>query len=193
MTHSDITLAASATLDAADADYLISLIRSVPGFPKQGIMFRDFMPVFADARGLRILLDALKANLPVGIDDFDAIAGLEARGFLFGPAMAAELGKGFIAVRKAGKLPPPTCTESYSLEYGEASIEIEREAIAPGERILIVDDLIATGGSASAARDLVIQCGGTVAGLSFVMELLGLQGLQALGDYPTSSLLTMPA
>ena len=78
----------------------------------------------------------------------------------FGPAMAAELGKGFIAVRKAGKLPPPTCTESYSLEYGEASIEIEREAIAPGERILIVDDLIATGGSASAARDLVIQCGG---------------------------------
>ena len=90
-------------------------IRSVPGFPKQGIMFRDFMPVFADARGLRILLDALKANLPVGIDDFDAIAGLEARGFLFGPAMAAELGKGFIAVRKAGKLIP--CSSSRSLAW----------------------------------------------------------------------------
>ncbi len=167
---------------------------STPSRDSQHAAFRDFMPVFADARGLRILLDALKANLPVGIDDFDAIAGLAARGFLFGPAIADELGKGFIVVRKAGKLPPPTCTESYSLEYGEASIEIEREAIAPGERILIVDDLIATtGGSASAARDLVIQCGGTVAGFSFVMELLGLQGLQALGDYPTSSLLTMPA
>lgn len=193
MAHSDIELVGDEAIDRSDAEYLISLIRSIPGYPKPGINFRDFMPVFADARGLRILLDALIADLPVPADDFDAIAGLEARGFLFGPAMAARLGKGFIAVRKAGKLPPPTQRASYALEYGQASIEVEEQAIAEGERVLIVDDLIATGGSASAARDLVIRCGGRVAGFSFVMELDGLDGVQALGDYPVSSLLSMPA
>ncbi|PAU68682.1 adenine phosphoribosyltransferase [Bifidobacterium italicum] len=193
MTSTDITLTDPASMDKEDADYLISLVRAIPGFPKEGILFRDIMPVLADARGLSILMDALVSNLSIANDEFDAVAGLEARGFLFGPALAERLGKGFIAVRKAGKLPPPTVSESYALEYGEATIEIERNAIREGERVLIVDDLIATGGSASAARDLVISCGGVVAGFSFIMELSGLDGVKALGDYPTSSLLMMPA
>ncbi len=193
MTSTDITLTDPTSMDKADADYLIALMRMIPGFPKEGILFRDILPVFADARGRSILMDALVSNLSIANDEFDAIAGLEARGFLFGPPLAERLGKGFIAVRKAGKLPPPTVRESYALEYGEASIEIERDAIREGERILIVDDLIATGGSASAARDLVISCGGVVAGFSFIMELSGLDGVKALGDYPASSLLTMPA
>ena len=193
MTSTDITLTDPASMDKEDADYLISLVRAIPGFPKEGILFRDIMPVLADARGLSILMDALVSNLSIANDEFDAVAGLEARGFLFGPALAERLGKGFIAVRKVGKLPPPTVSESYALEYGEATIEIERNAIREGERVLIVDDLIATGGSASAARDLVISCGGVVAGFSFIMELSGLDGVKALGDYPTSSLLMMPA
>ncbi|MCH4159645.1 MAG: adenine phosphoribosyltransferase, partial [Bifidobacterium minimum] len=176
-----------------DARYLVSLIRSIPDFPKPGILFRDFMPVLADPRGLRIMINGLEAALPVPVDSFDLVAGLEARGFLFGPALASRLGKGFIAVRKAGKLPPETVGEEYSLEYGTQRIEIERSAIRPGQRVLVVDDLIATGGTAKAAADLIVACGGKVSGFSFVMELNGLNGVAALGDHPTSSLLTMPA
>lgn len=193
LSQSDISFADIKNIDEQDAQYLVSLIRSVPGFPQKGIIFRDFMPVFADSRALRILMQALEAALPVPIDQIDAIAGLEARGFLFGPALAAHLGKGFIAVRKAGKLPPPTAQEQYTLEYGQATIEVEPQTIHKGQRILIVDDLIATGGSARAARNLLEQCGGTVAGFSFVMELDGLQGTKSLGEYPISSLLRMPA
>jgi adenine phosphoribosyltransferase len=157
------------------------------------VLFRDFMPVINDPRGLRIMLRALRLALPVPEDSFDSVAGLEARGFLFGPALAANLGKGFIAVRKAGKLPPQTVREEYSLEYGQAQVEVEVSAITPGERVLIVDDLIATGGSAKAAADLVERCGGTVAGFSFVMGLDGLDGTASLGPHPTSTLVTMPA
>ena len=118
MTQSDITIERLADVGAGDAAYLVSKIRTIPGFPKEGIKFRDFMPVLADGKGLRILMKALQASLPVTEDSFDAVAGLEARGFLFGPALAAMLGKGFIAIRKAGKLPPETIAEEYDLEYG---------------------------------------------------------------------------
>ena len=160
MAQSDITIDALDKVGKEDAEYLVSLVRSVPGFPKEGIIFRDFMPVLADAKGLRILLNALEQALPVPPSEFDSIAGLESRGFLFGPAMAAHLGKGFIAVRKAGKLPPETIGESYDLEYGTASVEIETTAVSKGERVLIVDDLIATGGTAKAATDLIEKAGG---------------------------------
>ena len=168
--QSDIRINRLELVGEENAGHVMSLIRSIPGFPKKGIIFRDFMPVLADARGLGILMDALEKALPVPADQFDAVAGLEARGFLFGPALAARLGKGFIAVRKAGKLPPQTVREDYALEYGTASIEIETDAITPGLRVLVVDDLIATGGTAKAAADLIEKCGGTVAGFSFVME-----------------------
>ena len=185
MAQSDIEIAGLAKVGETDAKYLVSLIRSIPGFPKEGIIFRDFMPVLADARAFGILMNALEAALPVDAGSFDLVAGLEARGFLFGPALAARLGKGFVAVRKAGKLPPETVKQNYDLEYGQATVEIETGSIP--------DDLIATGGTANAARKLVEKCGGKVVGFSFVMELLGIHGIEALGNYPTSSLVTMPA
>lgn len=178
---------------AEDLAYVVSLVRTIPGFPNPAITFRDFLPVLADARGLSILLDALVAALPVSPDEIDSIAGLEARGFLIGPMLAARLDKGFIAIRKAGKLPPATMSQSYTLEYGQASIEIEQQCVQPGQRVLIVDDLIATGGTAQAAAQLIERSQAVVAGFSFVMELKGLTGMQQLSAYPCSSLLTMPA
>ncbi|BDR53038.1 adenine phosphoribosyltransferase [Bombiscardovia nodaiensis] len=189
----DITIGQLSLVGQEDAAYFVSLIRSISGFPKEGILFRDFLPALADPRGLSIVQEALLKALPVAADQFDAIAGLEARGFLIGPQLAAALGKGFIALRKSGKLPPETLAQEYSLEYGTATIEMEKEAIKPGQRILIVDDLIATGGSAQAAAQLVSKAGGSVAGFSFVMELEGLQGCAALEPYPVSTLVSMPA
>lgn len=193
MVDSDIVIRDLAKVGSADAQYFVSLIRSVPGFPKQGIIFRDFMPVLADPRGLDILMRAVEAALPLPAEGFDAIAGLESRGFLFGPTLAHRLGKGFIAIRKAGKLPPETIGESYDLEYGTASVEIETDAVKDGQRVLIVDDLIATGGTAKAGADLITKAGGTVVGFSFVMGLDGLDGLDKLGEVPTSTLVSMPA
>lgn len=190
---SDISINSLSLVGQEDADYLVSLIRTTPGFPKEGINFRDFMPVLADPRGLSILIDALVKALPVSIDEFDAVAGMESRGFLIGVPLALRLGKGFIAVRKAGKLPPPTKKVEYALEYGTAAIEVEDDAIKPGARVLIVDDLIATGGTAGAARTLIEEHGATVAGYSFVMELTGISTPPELCAYKRSSLVTMPA
>lgn len=191
--NSDITIKALRAVGEEDAEYLVSLIGSTPGFPKDGIIFRDFMPVLADARGLDILLRGFAAALPIAPSDFDTVAGLESRGFLFGPALASRFGKGFVAIRKAGKLPPPVFTESYDLEYGSASVEIEQNAVHPGERVLIVDDLIATGGTARAGVDLIEKAGGHVAGFSFLMELDGLNGYAKLSEAPISTLIAMPA
>ena len=193
MTTTDITPKSLKTVSKEDTEYLASLIRTVPGFPSPNIIFRDFLPIFSDARASRILVDSLVDALPVPADSIDVIAGLEARGFLFGPLLASRLGKGFIAVRKAGKLPPPVISESYMLEYGQASIEIEHDVIKPGQRVLIVDDLIATGGTAKAAANIINQAKGIVVGFSFVIELTGISGMIDLADYPCSSLMTMPA
>ncbi len=193
MTTTDITAKSLRTVSKDDSDYLASLIRTVPGFPNPHIIFRDFLPIFSNARASRILVDSLVDALPTEPDSIDLIAGLEARGFLFGPLLAERLGKGFLAIRKAGKLPPPVISESYMLEYGQASIEIENDAIKPGQRVLIVDDLIATGGTAKAAANIVKKAKGQVAGFSFVIELTGISGMNDLEDYPCSSLMTMPA
>lgn len=193
MTTTDITVKPLKNVSSEDANYLASLVRTIPGFPNPKIVFRDFLPVFADARGMNILIESLVDSLPVSKDSFDLVAGLEARGFLFGPVLAAHLNKGFVAVRKAGKLPPEVISESYSLEYGEAKIEIEKDSIKPGQRVLIVDDLIATGGTAKAAARLVERSEGVVAGFCFVMELTGINGMSDLQSYKCSSLMNMPA
>ena len=193
MPANDISFSPVAGVSGEDAQYLGSLIRTVPGFPSEGILFRDFMPVFADPRGMRILVDALVSSLPVPADDFDYIAGLEARGFLLGTILAQRLGKGFIAVRKAGKLPPPVISQSYTLEYGEATMEVEKGLVRPGSKVLITDDLVATGGTAWAAMKLFESSKCTVAGFSFVMKLDGLDGYDRIAGYPVSALFSMPA
>lgn len=161
-------------------DELKSLIRTVPDYPKQGILFRDITTLLADGRGLTAAVENIagRANA-VGAG---AIAGLEARGFIFGAAVASLLMLGFVPVRKAGKLPVPTIGVDYALEYGEARLEIDPTLIQPGERIIIVDDLIATGGTALAAAQLLRQAGAVVDRALFVIDLPDLGGAQLLRE-----------
>ena len=160
-------------------------VKSIPDFPEPGIIFRDVTSVVQDPDGLRLAIDELIRKLD-GVD-FDVVAGLESRGFVFGMPVAYALGKGFVMVRKKGKLPRETVSRSYDLEYGSASIEIHRDAILPGQRVVVIDDLIATGGSAEAACKLVEELGGTVVKVLFLMELAGLKGREKLKDYDVDS------
>lgn len=166
---------------------LKALIREVQDFPKPGINFYDITTLLKDPTGLKKTLDALKdryAATPI-----DTVVGIEARGFFFAPAVAYALGAGFVPVRKPGKLPSKTRQMEYALEYGTDKLEIHEDAIRPGDRVLIVDDVLATGGTARAVADLVAQLGGTVTGLSFVIELDFLNGRNRLGDAEIHSLL----
>ncbi len=164
------------------------LIRDIPDFPKSGILFKDVTPVLANAAAYQEVIDALveaaEAHGP------DVVLGIEARGFLFGAPVALALGVGFIPARKAGKLPHDTLQEEYALEYGTAAVEVHQDAVQPGQRVLIVDDLLATGGTALAAAKLVERLGGVVVGLSFLIELGSLGGRQALSRYEVQALLT---
>ena len=166
---------------------LRSLIREVPDFPKPGILFYDITTALKDPQGLDLVARGL-ADAASG-KGVDLVAGIESRGFLFGPALALRLGTGFALMRKPGKLPAETASVSYELEYGTDSLEIHTDAIQPGQRVLVVDDLLATGGTAAAAVRLVEQAGGEVAGLSFVVELDFLNGRGRLAGYDISSLL----
>lgn len=150
------------------------LIRTIPDFPRPGIMFRDVTTLFADPDGWRLTLDAMTETArPLRID---AVAGLEARGFILGGAIADRLGAGFVTVRKAGKLPGATIAERYTLEYGEAELELHDDSIEAGARVLVVDDLLATGGTAAAAVRLIERLGGEVAACAFVVDLPDLGG-----------------
>lgn len=161
-------------------DELKALVRTVPDFPARGIQFRDVTTLVADGPGLAACIEAL-ADLAAPLD-VEAIAGIEARGFIFGTALAAKLGLGFIPVRKAGKLPVETIAADYALEYGEATLELDPTLIAQGQRILIVDDLLATGGTARAAAKLVREAGGCVEDALFVIDLPDLPGSAALAE-----------
>lgn len=168
--------------------YLKHLIRNVPDFPRKGIMFRDITTLLKDREGLRKCADALYSmskDLKI-----DKVVGIDSRGFIFGGTLAYMLGAGFVIVRKPGKLPAETLSQSYSLEYGEDTLEIHKDAILPGERILIHDDLLATGGTAMAACDLIEKAGGNVVQLSFIIELSFLQGRNQFKDYILNSLVT---
>ena len=166
---------------------LKKLIRQVPDFPKPGILFYDITTLLKDAQGLETLLNEMTA--PHRDAQPDLVVGIEARGFVFGLAMAARLSSGFIPVRKPKKLPAETVSVTYALEYGEDSIEAHKDAIQPGQRVLIVDDLLATGGTAAAACQLVEKLGGIVTGLSFAVELNFLNGRAKLPGYKIHSLL----
>ena len=160
-------------------DQLKQKIRHVPDFPKAGILFYDITTLLRDAAGLRTAIDSL--IVPFKNSEVDLVVGMESRGFIFGSVVADRLGAGFVPVRKIGKLPSKTRRATYALEYGTDSLEIHDDAVTKGQRVLIVDDLLATGGTAKATLDLVKGSGGVVAGLSFLIELIGLDGRSRLG------------
>ena len=170
-----------------DRDALKKLIREVPDFPKKGILFYDITTLLKDKVGFARLIDALSEHY-IG-KEIDLILGMEARGFIFGPALAYRLNAGFVPVRKPGKLPAETAKVSYELEYGSNSLEMHKDAIQKGQRVLIVDDLLATGGTAVATAELATRLGGHIAGLAFVVELDFLQGREKLAKYEVFSLL----
>lgn len=167
---------------------LRSVIRDVPDFPKPGIIFKDITPLLKDPGAFRETLDLLEESAR-GLA-VTGVVGIEARGFMFGAALAARLGVGFIPIRKPSKLPCDTICETYSLEYGSDSIEMHRDALGSGDRVLLIDDLLATGGTMSAAIRLVEKSGAVVARVLFVVELLFLQGRERLGGYDVRSLIT---
>lgn len=167
-------------------EHLKTLIRDVPDFPIPGILFRDVTPLLRDPRGLREVVERLaEAHRGRGID---RVAGIESRGFIFGAPLALALGVGFVPIRKPGKLPADTVRQEYVLEYGTSALELHRDAVEPGERVLVVDDLLATGGTARASTRLVEELGGVVAGVAFVIELSFLNGRNALAAYDVLSL-----
>ena len=173
--------------DPVDCDGLKKLIREVPDFPKQGILFYDITTLLKDKLGFARLIDALSEHY-IG-KEIDLVLGMEARGFIFGPALAYRLNAGFVPVRKPGKLPAETEKVSYDLEYGSNSLEMHKDAITKGQRVLIVDDLLASGGTAVATAQLASGLGAQIAGLAFVVELDFLRGREKLAKYDVFSLL----
>ncbi len=167
--------------------YLENSIRSIPDFPKPGILFRDITTLLKDGKALKLTIDLLYKKYKG--QKIDKIVAVESRGFILGAALAYKLGLGIVLVRKKGKLPYKTISASYSLEYGMDTLEIHEDAIAPGEKILVIDDLLATGGTVSAVINLVKQLKGKVAGTAFVIELVDLKGREKLKGLPVYSLI----
>ena len=167
-------------------DYIVT----IPDFPEPGIMFRDVTGVLDDAEGLKLAIDELYKKLEEV--DYDIIAGAEARGFIFGMPLAYKAGKPFVPIRKKGKLPRETVEKTYDLEYGTATIEIHKDSIKPGQKVVVVDDLIATGGTMKASAELIEELGGKVVKMLFLLELEGLEGRKKLGEYDVDSVVKYP-
>ena len=162
-------------------------VRDIPDYPQRGVVFKDITPLLADGQALRAVVAALAAMYgPV-----DKVAGIEARGFIFAAPVACRLGAGFVPIRKKGKLPGTTFAQDYDLEYGTATIEVLTDAFAPADRVLVIDDVLATGGTARATADLVRRAGAQVTGLAVLLELSFLNGRARLADLPVSALLTI--
>ena len=170
-------------------DRLRAALRDVPDFPKPGIIFKDITPILSDADLFRLAIDEFVAACHG--QNIQKIAGIDARGFLFGATVADRLGLGFVPIRKKGKLPWKTKSLSYKLEYGEAEIEVHTDAFLPGERVALIDDLLATGGTAAAAIKLVEAAGGTVVQAQFLIELAFLQGAGLLAPVPVKSIIVL--
>lgn len=162
-------------------------VRSIPDFPEPGIIFRDVTSILQDADGLKLAIDSMQACLKDA--DVDVIVGTESRGFIFGVPIAYNLHKPFVPVRKKGKLPCETISASYDLEYGSAEIEMHKDSIKPGQKVAVIDDLIATGGTIEAAVKLIEELGGEVVKIVFLMELAGLKGRERLKDYDVESVI----
>ncbi len=175
--------------DAGPHEWLKDHIRDIPDFPKPGIVFKDITPLLADKKAFAYTIDAIAHHFDR--DEIDKVLGIEARGFMIAAPLAYRFTAGLIPVRKSGKLPWRVQSQSYALEYGEDRLEIHEDAIQPGERILIVDDVLATGGTAHATAELTARCGGKVAGIAMVMELGFLQGRDHLTEYEVFSLITL--
>ena len=166
---------------------ITTLVRDVPDYPQAGVVFKDITPLLADGKAFAAVIEALAETYgPV-----DKVAGIEARGFIFAAPVACRLGAGFVPIRKKGKLPGVTFAQEYDLEYGTATIEVLTDAFAPGERVLVIDDVLATGGTARATADLVRRAGAQVTGLAVLLELSFLNGRAKLADLPVSALLTV--
>ncbi|MFS3129549.1 adenine phosphoribosyltransferase [Nocardioides sp. Bht2] len=167
-----------------------SLIQDVPDYPEPGVLFKDITPLLADHQAFPAVVEALAAagRDAEGNVVVDKVVGMEARGFILAAPIALSLGVGFVPVRKAGKLPRDTHAVSYSLEYGQATLELHADAIAPGERVLLIDDVLATGGTIAATRELVSRCGGVPHAVAVLMELTFLPGREAVGDLPLRAL-----
>ncbi len=166
------------------ADY----VTAIPDYPEKGIIFRDITTVIQHPEGLKLAIDEMIKL--IGDTECDLVAGAEARGFIFGAPIAYALGKGFIPVRKKGKLPRETVSQAYKLEYGTAEIEIHKDSLKPGQKVILVDDLMATGGTMEAAVKLIEQLGGEVVKIVFLLELAGLKGREKLKGYDVASVLT---
>jgi len=167
--------------------FLRSRIRDIPDFPKPGILFKDITPLLADVEAFRTSIQLMVEGLDG--ERVDAVIGIESRGFMFGAALADKLGVGFVPVRKPGKLPAATYRAEYELEYGSDAVEIHRDALEAGDRVVVVDDLIATGGTASATAALVERCGSDVAAFVFVINLVALEGAKKLEPHKVISIL----
>lgn len=165
-------------------------IRNVPDFPKEGIQFKDITTLIKDGELFAEVIDQL--YLPFKDHEIQKVVGIESRGFIFGAALSYKLNAGFVPIRKPGKLPAEKLSASYELEYGTDSIEIHKDAILPGENVILVDDLLATGGTARAACELIEKLNGNIIGLSFLIELTELKGREKLKDFQIHSLLTFP-
>lgn len=163
-------------------------VRSIPDFPEEGIIFRDVTSVLQDAEGLHLAIRSMM-DLLDGVE-FDVVAGAESRGFIFGTPIAYQMGKAFVPIRKKGKLPCETIEETYDLEYGSATIEMHKDSIEPGQKVVLVDDLIATGGTVEAAIKMIEKLGGEVVKVIFLMELAGLKGRERLSGYDIASVIT---
>ena len=173
--------------DTVGMKALEDYVTAIPDFPEKGIIFRDITTILQDKDGLQLAIDGM-ADLVKDLD-FDVIAGPESRGFIFGTPLAYKTGKGFVMIRKKGKLPRETISEEYELEYGKAVIEVHKDAIKPGQKVVVVDDLIATGGSAAATVRLIERLGGKVVKILFIIELQGLNGRSKLKGYDVESLI----
>jgi adenine phosphoribosyltransferase len=171
-----------------DRDLLDAKVRDIPDFPSDGVVFKDVTPLLLDPVTFSTVVDALVVAF--GRGTVDKVVGIESRGFILAAPVAYHIGAGFVPARKAGKLPAPTVSRTYDLEYGSATLEIPRGAIGPGDRVLVVDDVLATGGTARATAELVTELGGEVVGLAFLIELAFLGGAERIREFERVSLLT---